>query len=237
MPALKKAVSKKTKFISVTHPHNPTGTCLSHEEMEDLVKIAEKKDAWLLVDETYRDMAFGQKLPPACDYSERVITVSSLSKTYGLPGIRTGWIFCRNKKLMETFLAAKEQIYICGSAIDETVAWHYLQQKDRYFTAIMKDIREKFSMVKQWMEGQEGFEWVQPDGGVVCFPRIKRPNEINIDLFYEVLMKEYGTYVGPGHWFEMPRHYMRVGFGWPSKQELKDGLDALGYSLERARIA
>lgn len=236
MKALKKAVSRKTKYISVTHPHNPTGICLTHEEMQELVKIAEKKDAWLLVDETYRDMAFRQKLPPACDYSEKVISVSSLSKTYGLPGIRTGWIFCRDKKLMETFLAAKEQIYICGSVLDETVAWHYLQQKDRYFNVIMNDIREKFGIVKQWMEGQDGFEWVEPDGGVVCFPRARWPNEIDIDLFYEVLMKEYGTYVGPGHWFEMPRHYMRIGFGWPSKQELISGLEALGQSLEKARI-
>ncbi|HSC38451.1 MAG TPA: aminotransferase class I/II-fold pyridoxal phosphate-dependent enzyme, partial [Chitinophagaceae bacterium] len=203
-------------------------------EMKELVRIAEKKDAWLLVDETYRDMAFQQKLPVACDYSERVISVSSLSKTYGLPGIRMGWIFCRDKKLMETFLAAKEQIYICGSALDEAVAFHYLQHKERWFSSIETDIREKFGITKAWMEKQSGFEWVEPTGGVVCFPRIKHPDQVNIDRFYETLIKEYGTYVGPGHWFDMPRHYMRVGFGWPSREELKDGLAALEKSLEAA---
>jgi aspartate/methionine/tyrosine aminotransferase len=181
-------------------------------------------------------MAFQQKLPPACDYSERVISVSSLSKTYGLPGLRVGWIFCRDKKLMETFLAAKEQMYICGSALDETVAYHYLQQKDRYFSAIRNDIHDKFAIVQQWMQAQDGFEWVVPDGSVVCFPRIKRPFEVDIDVFYEVLMKEYGTYVGPGHWFEMPRHYMRIGFGWPSKEELINGLEALDKSLAAASV-
>jgi aspartate/methionine/tyrosine aminotransferase len=236
MKAVKKAVSRKTKYISVTHPHNPTGICLTNEEMTELVAIAEKKDAWVLVDETYRDMAFQQKLPPACDYSERVISVSSLSKTYGLPGLRVGWIFCRDKKLMETFLAAKEQMYICGSALDETVAYRFLLQKDQYFPSIMNDIRDKFTLVQQWMEGQDGFEWIVPEGGVVCFPRIKRPQDTDIDRFYEVLMKEYGTYVGPGHWFEMPRHYMRVGFGWPSKQELINGFDALSKSLDAASI-
>lgn len=234
--ALKKTVSKKTKYISVTHPHNPTGACFDDATIKELVKIAERKDAWLLVDETYRDMAFGQKLPMACDYSEKVISVSSLSKTYGLPGLRTGWICCRDKKLMETFLAAKEQIYICGSILDETIAYHYLLQKDRFYPSIINDIREKFGIVKQWMEGQDSFEWVEPGGGVVCFPRIKRPFEVDIDLFYEVLMKEHGTYVGPGHWFEMPRHYMRVGFGWPSKEELVAGLEALSRSLDAATL-
>jgi aspartate/methionine/tyrosine aminotransferase len=185
MKAVKKAVGKKTKYISVTHPHNPTGVCLTAGEMKELVRIAEKKDAWLLVDETYRDMAFQQKLPVACDYSERVISVSSLSKTYGLPGIRMGWIFCRDKKMMETFLAAKEQIYICGSALDEAVAFHYLQQKERYFSSIEADIRGKFNITKAWMEKQTGFEWVEPTGGVVCFPRIKHPGLVDINRFYE----------------------------------------------------
>jgi len=179
-------------------------------------------------------MAFQQKLPLACDYSERVISVSSLSKTYGLPGIRMGWILCRDKKLMNTFLAAKEQIYICGSALDEAVAYHYLQQKDKYLEHIAADIQDKFSITKTWMERQKGFEWVEPNGGVVCFPRIKHPERVDINLFYETLIKEYGTYVGPGHWFDMSRHYMRVGFGWPSKVELKDGLAALSSSLEAA---
>ncbi|MBS1565427.1 MAG: pyridoxal phosphate-dependent aminotransferase, partial [Bacteroidetes bacterium] len=236
MKALKKAVGKKTKYISVTHPHNPTGVCLGDDEMRELVRIAEQKDAWLLVDETYRDMAFGPKLPPACDYSERVISVSSLSKTYGLPGLRTGWIFCRDKKLMETFLAAKEQIYICGPIVDETISYRYLQEKDKYYPSIIADIRSKFDIVRQWMESQDGFEWVAPAGGAVCFPRMKRPWETDIDLFYEILMKEYGTYVGPGHWFEMPRHYMRVGFGWPSHNELSAGLEAMTRSIEAATL-
>jgi len=233
--ALRKAVTKKTRYISVTHPHNPTGVCLSDGDMKELVAIAEEKDTWLLVDETYRDMVFGKKLPPACDYSEKVISISSLSKSYGLPGIRVGWILCRNKRLMETFLAAKEQIHICGSSLDEEVAWQTLRQREQHFAPIMKEIREKFVIMKNWMEGQKGLEWVEPQGGVVCFPRIKNPRKVDIDRFYKILLGKYGTYTGPGHWFDMPRHYMRIGFGWPSKGQLADGLDAIGKSLEEAR--
>lgn len=234
MQALKNTISPKTKYISVTHPHNPTGICLSDTEMKELAAVAEDNNIWLLVDETYRDMVFGEKLPPAPEYSEKVISVSSLSKSYGLPGIRMGWIICRNKQLMETFLAAKEQIHICGSVLDEEVAFRYLQQKDKYFEKIRSDIGEKFNMVKAWMSAQKGFEWVEPQGGCVCFPRIKDPERVDLNKFYELLLHQYGTYTGPGHWFDMPRHYLRLGFGWPSKEELAGGLAALSKSLEEA---
>lgn len=236
MDLLRKTVCKKTKYISVTHPHNPTGVCLREGEMKELVGIAEENDSWLLVDETYRDMVFGEKLPIACEYSRRVISVSSLSKTYGLPGIRMGWIICRDKGLMEGFLAAKEQIHICGSVLDEEVAYRYLQHKDNYLGSIKKDIREKFQLTKKWMEKQDGFEWVEPGGGVVCFPRIKQPRLVDINKFYELLLHRYGTYVGPGHWFEMPLHNMRVGYGWPSKDQLEEGLAGLSKSLEAATV-
>ncbi|HTR30421.1 MAG TPA: pyridoxal phosphate-dependent aminotransferase [Puia sp.] len=224
---IRAAVSAGTKYISVTYPHNPTGACLTAGELHDLAALADEKDIYLLVDETYRDMVFGAQLPVAATFSPRVISVSSLSKTYGLPGLRTGWILCRDRQLMTRFLAAKEQIHICGPSIDEQVAFDYWQQKDRLFPLIRADIREKFGLVKTWIAQQNDFEWIEPAGGCVCFPRLCRPGEGDIDRFYRILLDEYGTYVGPGHWFGMPRHYMRIGFGWPLKESLEDGLAAL----------
>ena len=227
LAAVRKAITSRTKYISVTYPHNPTGACLSHEEMQQLAAIAKTHNVYLLVDETYRDMTFGKLLPLAAEYGDNVISVSSLSKTYGLPGLRMGWIICRNKALMETFLAAKEQIHICGSPLDEEVAFRYMQHKKAHYQRIALDIREKFEIVKTWMQGQDDWEWVEPRGGCVCFPRMRHPEKTDIPMFYRQLLKEYGTYTGPGHWFEMPRHYMRVGFGWPAIQSLKDGLESI----------
>ena len=234
--AVRKAISKSTKYISVTYPHNPTGACLGDEAMKALVSIAREYKIPLLVDETYRDMVFGQPLPLAATYWEGVISVSSLSKSYGLPGLRMGWIICRDRQLMETFLAAKEQMFICGSPLDEEVSYRYLLQKDRHFTRIKKDIRQKFDIVKNWMSGQDVLEWKEPTGGVVCFPRVRKPETVDIDRFYETLLKKYGTYTGPGHWFEMPRHYMRIGFGWPSSAQLEEGLAAISKSLAEAAL-
>lgn len=231
---IRAALGPRTKYISVTHPHNPTGACLSEEQLRELGKLAEERGAWLLVDETYRDMVFGEQLPLAATFSPRIISVSSLSKTYGLPGLRTGWIICSDKTLMERFLAAKEQMHICGPVLDEELSFRFLSNRDRFFGAIRQDIFSKFEIVRDWMLKQNVFEWVEPRGGCVCFPRIRVP--VDLDMFYRVLLEKYGTYVGPGHWFEMPRHYMRVGFGWPTKEQLKDGLEGMVRSVEVARV-
>lgn len=232
---IKAAVTAQTRYISVTYPHNPTGVCLGAGELRQLVDLAENMGVYLLVDETYRDMVFGEQLPLAATMSPRVISVSSLSKTYGLPGLRMGWIICSDRQLMTTFLAAKEQMHICGPLIDEEIAFRYWQQKHQYFPAIREDIRQKFLIVKQWMEQQDDFEWVEPAGGCVCFPRLRRPEEGDPGRFYRVLLGDYGTYVGAGHWFEMPRHYMRVGFGWPGKESLEEGLHALNAAWKTTR--
>lgn len=225
--AVKAALSGRTRYISVTYPHNPTGICLSEGELRQLAAVAEEAGVALLVDETYRDMVFGELPPLAATLSRNVISVSSLSKTYGLPGLRVGWIVCRDERMRTTFLAAKEQIHISGPVLDEEIAFRYWLQRDQYLPRIRADIRWKFEAVREWIRHQNYFEWVEPAGGCVCFPRIRRPEEGDIDRFYKLLLREYGTYVGPGHWFEMPRHYMRVGFGWPERESLENGLKAL----------
>jgi aspartate/methionine/tyrosine aminotransferase len=229
------AVSQRTRYISVTYPHNPTGVCLSAAELRQLVDLAEEKGVYLLVDETYREMTFGEQLPLAATLSPLVISVSSLSKTYGLPGLRVGWLICRDDKIRTKFLAAKEQMHICGPLIDEEIAFRYWQKKEEYVPRIREDIRYKFGMVKEWLGAQEDFEWIEPAGGCVGFPRIRFPEQGDIDLFYRVLLEKYGTYVGPGHWFEMPRHYFRLGFGWPSRESLRDGLEGLSRAWKEAR--
>lgn len=229
---IKSISGSRTRYISVTYPHNPTGVCLKADELAQLIRVAEEKDICLLVDETYRDMNFGEQLPLAATLSPRVISISSLSKTYGLPGLRVGWIVCRDQQLMTRFLAAKEQIHICGPLLDEEIAFRYWQHKREHLQRIRADIRQKFESVREWMRQQNDFEWIEPTGGCVCFPRLRQPDEGDVARFYRILLEKYGTYVGPGHWFEMPRHYMRVGFGWPSRTSLEEGLSALSRAWE-----
>lgn len=91
------------------------------------------------------------------------------------------------------------------------------------------------SVVKDWKESQHDLEWVEPAGGVVCLPRIKPELALDVDRFYDILNTTHGTYVGPGHWFEMDRRYMRVGYGWPSKDELALGLRNITRAVQESK--
>lgn len=231
---LERRLTPKTRLVSLTSPHNPTGTAISPEDLRRIIAAVEKAGAKLLLDETYRDMSFGAPLPPAAALSSSAISVSSLSKTFGLPGIRVGWLACRDKALMERFLAAKEQIVITGSILDEEIAARALEARSARLPGVQADIAARFKTVKDWIAGERRLEWVEPRGGVVCFPRVKDTAKTDVERFYRVLNEEHGTYVGPGHWFEMDRRYFRLGYGWPTPEELRAGLAAISAALAKA---
>jgi aspartate/methionine/tyrosine aminotransferase len=249
-----------TRLISVTCPHNPTGTMLDLESLHALVGVAERSGAVLLVDETYRDLTHAgpagpgghepgpagpggheqgpkqSSLPMAASLSTRAISVSSMSKAYGLPGLRVGWAVCRDTALAETLLAAKEQMFICGATLDETIAGHVLAARPRILPPILDAVRGHLAVVRDWLAGQQTFEWVEPTGGVVGLVRVRPEVELDTACFYRTLLADHGTYVGPGHWFELDDRHFRLGFGWPATDELSAGLAGLSASAAAARV-
>jgi len=229
--ALVVLMTPRTRYVSITVPHNPTGQMMGEADLRRLLGIVEERGCRLLVDETYREMTFGGPLPVAATLSPQAISVSSLSKTYGIPGIRTGWLVCKDAELMQIFLGAKEQIGICGSVVDEEIAYQALRQRGAWLPEINGRIQEALAVTREWMDGEELTEWVEPKGGVVSFPRIKLDVPVDVDEFYRVLTEDFGTYVGPGHWFEQSRRHFRLGFGWPTLDELRGGLAGISGAL------
>lgn len=225
----------RTKMISVTCPHNPTGTMLELAGLQRLVDLAESSGAVLLVDETYRDLTHGQQLPMAAAMSSRAISVSSMSKAYGLPGLRIGWAITTDPARREMLLAAKEQMVICGATIDEHIAGRVLAERDRILPLIRREVRERAAVVQGWLEAQSTFEWVPPSGGVVGLVRFRPGAAVDTSAFYHHLLSDHGTYVGAGHWFEVSDRYFRLGFGWPALAELQHGLAGLTAAAEQAR--
>jgi aspartate/methionine/tyrosine aminotransferase len=225
------AITPRTKIISVTCPHNPTGVMYTDGELRRLVDIARANGCYLLVDETYRDLAYDRVLPLAASLAPHVISVSSLSKAYGAPGIRLGWIVTKDTGLQETFLAAKEQISICGSVIDEWVGEQMLANRIAILEPTLKEMRRRLARVSEWIAGEPLLEWVAPSGGVVCFPRMRAQPPGGTEGFYQRLLEEQGTYVGPGHWFGMPDTYFRLGYGWPTAAALEAGLEGISKAL------
>ena len=225
------ALTPATRLISVTCPHNPTGVMLSEAELRALVELAARHGCRLLVDETYRDLSYEGRLPLAASLGEHVIGVSSLSKAYGVPGIRIGWLITRDPALQEIFLAASEQISICGSVMDEWVAEQILERRDAILGPRLVEMRRRLDLVADWIAGEDRLAWVRPSGGVVCFPRMTVEPAGGTEGFYRRLLDEHGAYVGPGHWFEMPDSFFRVGYGWPTSEDLAAGLAAISAAL------
>jgi aspartate/methionine/tyrosine aminotransferase len=218
----------ETRLVSVTYPHNPTGSMITQGELHALVSLVESHPtALLLVDETYRELAYGDPLPMATSLSPRVLAVSSLSKTYGLPGLRVGWLTCSDDRLLETFLAAKEQIFICGPVLEEELAARLLEKRDAALSLVRSRTERHLAVVRDWIDGSELFEWIEPRAGVVCFPRIRPEVDVDVERFYQSLLDKHGTYVGRGRWFDQDERYFRLGFAWPTEAELARGLKGL----------
>jgi aspartate/methionine/tyrosine aminotransferase len=226
-----RALTPATRILSVTCPHNPTGVMLTERELRALVDLAARQGCRLLVDETYRDLSFDGPLPPAASLGEHVISVSSLSKAYGVPGIRIGWLITQDPALQEVFLAASEQISICGSVMDEWVAEQVMENRQKILQPRLVEMRRRLDVVSDWIAGEDRLEWVKPSGGVVCFPRMTTEPPGGTDAFYRRLLEDHGAYVGPGHWFERPDTYFRLGYGWPTSDELEAGLAAISAAL------
>lgn len=221
----------RTRLVSITAPHNPTGALLDRETLSQLARLVESRGAWLLVDETYRDLSPTAPPPLATTLSERVISVASLSKAYGLPGLRLGWLITRDRGLNEQFLAAKEQMVITGAVIDEEIGYRVYRRRREALPAIAREVARGRKAVADWMAGEQRMEWVEPGGGVVAFPRIRLDAKVDVARFYARLNGEFRTWVGPGHWFEQDDRYMRIGFGWPGPEELRQGLVNISRAL------
>ena len=225
----------QTRVLSVTCPHNPTGVMCSEAELRRLAELARRHDCVLLVDETYRDLSLDGALPLAASLGGNVISVASLSKAYGVPGIRLGWIVTTDAKLQETFLAAKEQISICGSVIDEWIGEQVMENRVAILAPVLAEMRRRRELVADWIAHETFLEWVRPAGGVVCFPRMRIEPADGTQAFYRRLLDVHGTYVGPGHWFEMPDTYFRLGYGWPTAAALEAGLEGISRALRGER--
>ena len=231
LDALTSAITPQTRFVSITCPHNPTGTMLTEAQLRELAALTAGRGCRLLVDETYRELAYEGALPIAASLGDHVISVSSLSKAYGVPGIRIGWLITRDAALRELFLAAKEQINICGSVVDEWIAEQILSRREQLLPSTLAEMGRRRQCVAAWIADERMLEWVRPAGGVICLPRMKSEPAGGTSAFYQRLLERHGTYVGPGHWFELSDRYFRLGYGWSTDEALQGGLRAISEAL------
>ena len=132
---------------------------------------------------------------------------------------------CRDPDLWRRCLAAKEQMFICGARLDEELTARVLERRAaRSCRRSGRRRRRSSRSCATGSTGHEHFEWVEPAAGVVGFPRLRPELDVDVDRFYRALCSsDHGTYVGPGHWFDQDRRYFRLGFAWPTEDELAAG--------------
>lgn len=234
---LRAAVVPGTTLVSLTVPHNPTGATLTEAELRAAIAIAEAVGARILVDETYHELARADladaPLPAAASISPAAISVGSMSKAWGLPGLRAGWLITRDAEVLERALAVKEQVAITGSIVDETLALELLRRREARLAPILATVAARRAVATAFFSRTPHFEWVEPAAGVVAFPRLV--DGIDPARFH-VEAEARGVMVGPGRWFDQPDRYLRVGFAWPGEAELRGGLAALDEAAAAARV-
>jgi len=227
---LKGHITPKTSLIMLCRPNNPTGAVISTVDLEKVIEMVEGTKAYLLVDETYRELHFDEPPAPAASLSPRAISVTTMSKAYGLPGIRIGWA-AADPKIIDMIRAVREQVTICNSVIGEKIAFEVLKRKSELLSETRSQLLETLDKVDRWINKTPDLEWVRPKAGVVGFPRLV--NSASTEKLCRLLAEKYKTFTVPGYCFQMPQHF-RIGFG-VSPAELEGGLSRIGMALEDIR--
>jgi aspartate/methionine/tyrosine aminotransferase len=220
-----------TRLVVVNFPHNPTGAVLSPDTFRDLVDLLGRRGIPLFSDEMYRHLAFDPAgtLPPACAIYDRAVSLSGLSKAYGLPGLRIGWLASRNRDVLARAARLKDYTTICASAPSEILAVMALARREVILNSQRKRLRTNLGILESFMAGQaEIFGWRKPSGGSVCFPAFRRPE--GAAAFCERLVREAGIMLLPAAPFQYGDRHVRIGFG---RDNLPDVLQHLADFLGR----
>lgn len=233
---LSSMIQSNTKLIVFTHPNNPTGSMISEDQLRRLVQIAESRRIHLLFDETYRHLTFGDKLPAAATLSPWAISVTGMSKCYGLPGIRIGWLATRARDVLDGVLAIREQVSITNAALSEAIAMAVLKRRDEFLVKARVHVERNLEIARDWMSSQEWLEWVPPAGGVVFFPRIRAEWPGDPETLYTSLVRDHQVFLIPGRCFEADNRHFRLGCG-ATTAELTEGLSIVGRQLNAGSLA
>ena len=225
-------VTDKTRMIFVTNPNNPTGDLMAQSEIEELVRIADRVGAWLLVDEVYAGLEWdGPRAPSVAGMYARGITTGSVSKALGLQGLRTGWLICPDPELVMDAVILRENSSEIMNIMGEVIAEVALRP-ERYAPAMEKARAEgaaNLAQMNDWVAEQEGLTWVSPRAGLIGLGRL--PAGIDSDDFAKVLLDDpYRTFLLPGSAYGQPNH-IRLGVGGGASVNLSEGLDRVSQAL------
>jgi len=223
---LERVVSDKTKVIAVCNPNNPTGAILTEVEMKRLVSIASRVGAWLLADEVYRGAELKRDLTPSFwGMYDKLIVTSGLSKAYGLPGLRIGWIVSTSELIARAW-SYHDYTSIGPGPGNDLLARIALRPETRrkLLDRTRSILNKNFPVIRDWVKSHgETFSLIQPEAGAIAY--LKYRLGVGSLEFVERLRKEKDVLIVPGEHFAMGK-YLRVGFG-SNAAYLREGLELI----------
>jgi aspartate/methionine/tyrosine aminotransferase len=238
--AVQERLTQRTKLVSLATPQNPSGVAVPLATIRQILDAMEQvcPDAYLIVDETYREAPYDptRRAETAIGLSPRVVSISSLSKCHGTPGLRIGWAIVPDPKLRGQVITGKFNTTISCSPLDEAIALRVLGRHDEITTKTGRVLAEGLDIMERFIRSEtERIEWVRPDAGALCCVRLRRDryDDNAVDQFYHELGKQ-GVRVASGAWFGDEPRVFRLGFGYLKPDDLRAGLGLLAKALRAA---
>jgi len=216
---LKAALRPNTKVVSINFPNNPTGKILSQETYDAIVELCRSRGIWLFSDEVYRliERTPSIRMTQAVDAYERGISLNVMSKAYGLPGLRIGWLALKDRQLRQRLEHFKHFLSICNSAPSEQLALIALKARAQILERNRGIVRDNLTLLDEFFTRfPDFFDWRRPDGSCVAFVRYRGAE--GVETFTRELIEQAGVLLLPSSIYRselnpVPEQYFRIGFG------------------------
>ncbi len=233
---LRAALRPQTRLVSVNFPNNPTGAVPDEATWRELAALCDERGITLFSDEVYRGLEQPPHaaLPQAADLSPRALSLNVMSKAYGLPGLRIGWLACRDRELLRRLERAKDYTTICNSAPSEILALIALRAREQVLGRTRAVVAANLPVFGEFFAAfPEKFEWAPPQGGCVCFPRYLGAD--GAEAMCADLVRDEGVLLLPASIYAsaltpVPADRFRIGVGRAGPQ---DGLERWAAWLSR----
>ena len=233
---IRAALRPNTKLISINFPNNPTGKIIPRATLDGLIDLCRCRGIWLFSDEVYRliERDPARRLPQVADLYERGISLNVMSKAYGLPGLRIGWLACRDRDALRRFERYKHYLSICNAGPSELLARIALQASEPILARNRNIVGHNLRLLNVFFADYAHlFDWHEPDGGCVGFIRYKGAD--GVEEFTRALLEEAGVLLLPSSLYRsevgpVPQDCLRIGFG---RAHVPEAIAALRAWMER----
>lgn len=224
--AIKASIEPNTKLLVINFPHNPTGQIITPQELSDLINILDKHGIWLFSDEVYRLLGTQKEnwASPAASLYQRALSLGVMSKTFGMAGLRIGWIAAQDKTLLQRIEHTKHYTSLCNSGPSEIISLIALRNMDTMLKRNNDIVAHNIAILDQFFQKHTNtFSWVRPKGGCTGFVKYHGPE--SVDSFCQRMAANAQVLLLPGSVYNVTSNHFRMGFGRKNMPEALNQLE------------